>query len=1287
MEGVEYDNDDGLSAVGSEEDNTQNIHDFIFSRYKNSKSPEHTHLCAAVDGISQLLKGQNLPENPTSYFAAIMNSLEKIDTSSEDQMIIATLSTLLSLILHKVPRAVLKAKWDPSIKTLVHVVEKNGESQGTVKAGLKNIAFLLCLGHKNDWESISPAFGVVLRYIVDRRPKVRKRAQTCLEDLLKKLHCTSVMAKASEEVQSMLERFLRTAGGSETCGKAEKVPVISNGSNGALEVLHMLNALKFTLPLFSKKAISKLLGHFRLLLQLRKPFLTRHVMNALHALCTSETADIPTSNLAELLCWLCTVVFEDEKSADDIYFATLVLRHGMKKVYDLESSLCTAKLPVVFHALAELLTLQHEAALLGASEALRHLISNCIDDDMVEEGVGQVKLHGDTRESPPTAIERICTTAESLLSYQYSTAWDISLQVVSELFDKLGRSSYYLLGGVVKNLADLQNLSDDDLPSRKQLHKSIGSAVAAMGAENFLSLLPLNLDTKDLSEANVWLLPILKLYTIGSTLRFFKARILPLAERLQSKSKTLEEEGRPVAARNLESCVYSLWSLLPSFCNYPVDTSENFPLLAVTLHNKLSEEPDLRGIICSSLQILIQQNKNARHQNLGNVDGLEESLAVQRAKSQYNTDTASQNVQALASYSPKFLQVLFTIFMSSPEDKRGFVQVTIAEFASISDKKVVMQFFTKIMKKLLEATQNAIDSEQKNSELRAQLLDLAASLVQSLNVDALITLFAAIKPALQDKDGGVQKKAYKVLGHMMKDHVDFLPNKIDEIFEIFVSLTPTSCHLSARRNRLICLKYLIIHMLRYREDMKESIVGFISEILLGVKEANKKTRGCAYDTIASIGHCLDDSENGGSRDKLQKFFDMVAGFLGATTTPMMSAAITALARLVYEFSDICSLVPDLLPSVFILLKTNIKEIIKACLGFIKVAIARLNPIDLQNQMACIVGVLLQLEDKRHRFKAKVRLLLEMMIRKCGLEAVKAVTPERHLKLITNIRKVNHQKEKRKSSSSRVGADETKSSYSDATTTRKSKWNHTDIFSEFGDEDNDLESEDGMDPVNSMSSKSANSGANTKSTARSKNLRKSRKRLPEDSLDNPRSEPLDLLDKQKTRSLLKVQRQKSQGSDSDGEPDVASDGRLVIMDEGMHNQRKKRKNDKNESEDTYSQGQQSRQSKSQGTVTSASKKQSKRQKTSKAGWAYTGAEYTSEKAKGDVKREGKHEPYAYWPLDAKILNRREEKRAMARKGMLSVMKLTKKMEGKSAKDALAVKSGSKKRKQKAHKQHK
>ena len=107
-------------------------------------------------------------------------------------------------------------------------------------------------------------------------------------------------------------------------------------------------------------------------------------------------------------------------------------------------------------------------------------------------------------------------------------------------------------------------------------------------------------------------------------------------------------------------------------------------------------------------------------------------------------------------------------------------------------------------------------------------------------------IFAATNLALQDVEGLVQKKAYKVLVGILKEHKDFLANNLAEIFEHMVTRM-SSCHFSSKRHRLDCLQYLIIHILMTSEERKNvGIACFLSEIILVVKESNKKTRSWAY---------------------------------------------------------------------------------------------------------------------------------------------------------------------------------------------------------------------------------------------------------------------------------------------------------------------------------------------------------------------------------------------------------------------------------------------------------
>lgn len=69
-----------------------------------------------------------------------------------------------------------------------------------------------------------------------------------------------------------------------------------------------------------------------------------------------------------------------------------------------------------------------------------------------------------------------------------------------------------------------------------QLQECIGSAVIAVGPEKILTLVPINPKAKDLTFSNVWLIPLLRDYVVGSSLQFFIEHIVPLAESFQRVS-------------------------------------------------------------------------------------------------------------------------------------------------------------------------------------------------------------------------------------------------------------------------------------------------------------------------------------------------------------------------------------------------------------------------------------------------------------------------------------------------------------------------------------------------------------------------------------------------------------------------------------------------------------------------------------------------------------------------------------------------------------------------------
>jgi ribosomal RNA-processing protein 12 len=72
-----------------------------------------------------------------------------------------------------------------------------------------------------------------------------------------------------------------------------------------------------------------------------------------------------------------------------------------------------------------------------------------------------------------------------------------------------------------------------------------------------------------------------------------------------ASTEQLLKDDKLFSAKRAEGYVYSLWSLLPSCCNYPCDTSSNFRVLESVLCDTLQNQPELRGIVCSSIQVLL----------------------------------------------------------------------------------------------------------------------------------------------------------------------------------------------------------------------------------------------------------------------------------------------------------------------------------------------------------------------------------------------------------------------------------------------------------------------------------------------------------------------------------------------------------------------------------------------------------------------------------------------------------------------------------------------------------
>jgi len=697
----------------------------------------------------------------------------------------------------------------------------------------------------------------------------------------------------------------------------------------------------------------------------------------------------------------------------------------------------------------------------------------------------------------------------------------------------------------------------------------------------------------------------------------------------------------------------------------------------------------------------------------------------------FTVDVAEAQLAAVSKYARNFLPILFNLFVSSPTARRGALSHTIGAFAKVTDQAQLAGFFRTVLRKLVKVTADdpgapdaLVEGGDDKTARRCTFMDLVYALVSGLDDQGLEMVYKIAKPACLEKESVIQKRAYKLLNELCeaKDG-KWLEARADEVEVLLVSGVD-SCLPSARRYRLKVIGK-ILPALQERDAVADaeqggdgsgnitgatgSLTVLLSELILATKEANARTRTLAYQLLISIPRSIErknaEAARGGSArsghagvaawlgaaddededDQMETeqmgtgvrrfFLTVLAGIVGSSPS-MQAATIMALARLLYEFSSsLVSTVPELLPAVCALLEGKSREVVKACLGFVKVVVVRLPQQDLAAELPRLVPAILHWsEDSKNRFKLKVRVVLERMCKRCGYEVVEAHVPREHLKLIAHIKREDARMEKKKKSSvagsEHGGAKSTR-------TARRSEWRDGDIFSDDEMDDSDhgrsrRSGRGGGGDAGTFAPASRRGGGEGPRSAAAAAAKRATggARLPAAG-----DAPLDLLDDSAMRRSMLPQGERRRvkfEDDDDGDYRIGADGKLMIVEESAGAKRRREEDEENGSEGGRSRWT-SRTGKSRGGASAARTNATgrtartsgthnsqgvKRQRTTHE--RHSADLYKAKgKTTGDVySKSTKLEPYAYWPLDPKLLNRRNSKKVAARAQLGGVVKSAK-----------------------------
>ncbi|KAL5118227.1 pre-rRNA processing protein [Pleosporales sp. CAS-2024a] len=993
----------------------------------NAQSQKQTHVL--LSAMDETLRQQKSEPTATAYLAALLSLLGRQITAQgipNKETATATVY-LLDIVTPYAPAPLLRSKFTEIITSLAPALTHEDADAPLIRSSIGCLESLLVVQDGRAWElpssQISPRRAVagLLQISVDTRPKVRKRAQEALAKVL--AHpppSPSLDHPAADMCAETALKMLHDI--AEAAAKSRKHKSNKDSLDKDPDLIHALQLIKVIATSSGGWPSRKMDVLCELLLNISKSsnqFLTMAAFDIFDVIFAGMVDELASAKLPRLL----EVIAQLQPSKNDSQLLPpwiAVISRGYEVAAHVEPEDTFMKLPELFTMISGFLTSSSHNIRISASECLISFLVNLIPDNVIlEPSVYDEKI-----------LEKVAKIAQDLLSVKYQAAWMEVFNMLSALFETLRWQSEPILRPVLKIVGDLRG--NESFAGKKEADAVISRAIGAMGPKAVLDILPLNLPRPLPGQTGrVWMLPLLRDSVHNTSLAHFRTEMVPLSEQLYNKVIEHGAREKTMEIKVFETVVQQIWSILPGYCDLPLDLAEAFDQsFCEMLANLLYGQADLRTDICKALLNLVDSNKA-----IVELEGAEDLLAQARIS---KTD-ATKNLAHLAGYASNMLAVLFNVYSQTLPQYRGTILRTINAYLSIVPEKELMETFERVATNLeaslpAERSQTQADkqkqpqSQNKMPPMSHTLMDLIITISLYLPRDSYRSLFRMAEIMInKDKDPQLQKKAYKLIPRLAESETGkaALRDRNGELQQLLLQ-SADKASAPARRDRLHAISQVI-------EFLPQSDLYFIpsilSEVVISAKETNEKAREAAYDLLVAMGEKMAEGgqiiqtkvpnmpADAPTVDaSLEEYFTMVSAGLAASTPHMISASITAVTRILYQFHSRISAetISNLLEVMDIFLQNPNREIVQSVLGFIKVEVISLPESLVRPRLKTLLSNLMvwSHEHKAH-FKAKVKHIVERMVRRFGVDEVERATPVEDRKLIANIRKTREQRKKKK----------------------------------------------------------------------------------------------------------------------------------------------------------------------------------------------------------------------------------------------------------------------------------
>ncbi|XP_011633501.1 RRP12-like protein isoform X1 [Pogonomyrmex barbatus] len=1196
--------------------NCSNISFGRFLSHFQSNSIVHKEMLAVLAAVTEIIKQNGGNESSTEYFAALMSTLEAVE---EDTSVAATLS-LLGMCLRTVPRNVLILQFGATSQTLFRLLLKYiiSENHLILRHCLGCLSLLFQAQEDAVWENPSTmqVLNAILSCITHAKPKVRKSAQRGI----------CVILKSSDTMKSEKPSTHHPAAGQVAmhCIAQFDAACKPGSSLGVTTILHILTLLKDIMSQLPKSHVKTICERILSIMTLKNAVITSCCLQTLHGLFVTKPSEttLPFQINANII----KALYDYQPSANDTQptlawltvmqeaHCNLVCLAGQasrqsSSAFDVFSTL-DCVLPEMFNRCIELWLSDKTEVVAGVSHTIKTILQECVGSlcENEERAIGKYE----------STLRRIIEIMHKTLSYQYLRAWRHVLHLTAILFQVIGKLKLQELAGIVKTLGNLRDFHD--FAYNCEAEYAIGAAIRAMGPQTVLSILPLQTDDgKMINLRRSWMIPLLKDCITGGTIAFFKDTLLPIARRCEEMTK-----GSFVDSKTYECLITQLWSVLPSICNNASDVKDNFKHLAKLLGMAISDRKDLRLSAMAALRKLITK---ARQNN--------------------NTD----DIVELARFAKNYLPILFNLYTIKPSgtDEEGVRLAafdTIKIYLMITNIDLANELFDRALSKLAEP--NVTDFFKESA------YDLTRALIGYTDIDRLTKYYddACVPFLKDDAKQKEQKKAYRFLEEICNNKTEiceqFLLEHRRQIQKTLIS-SATSVIKTSRGARLRCL----VHLVRIHPQLEGTkfLEAIVPEAVLCVKDINERCRDAAYQLLNVIAERFLDNP-----ERLKDYADMLMIGLGGEQA-YVSASLLALASITYHHNDSLGteIVGEILEHACTILTSPTREIVESALSYVKVYITVTPSAMIAPALPRIVDALSRMsEDCKRHFRQKVRDIFTKLIRKYGIGLISSMIPASDTilhKRLKNINKVMDMKRKRRELERAKRLE--MSSDEDFDAKRKPK-SIEEILADSDEEFQVTENEEAK-----------------------RNKRKpSRKDLAwiQESEDNI----VDLADPVAAKNITTTQ----PGVSNPKIPEkkvkdygfkTTPDGRLIIRDDndkdsdaGEGNKKKRKASFlRSDSEDDYedqddvsvvtakSIGNKRKRNENMSDMMSLKSQSTSKYRVGGSGIHRLlkarkvdyepGSEYRATKARGDIKRKGRPDPYAYVPLTRSMLNKRKRKK--------------------------------------------